>query len=47
VAYCKLPKQRPAVVAAPYQKAAAPVVRIQLQKGGVRLAKVLNGIWPQ
>ena len=47
VAYGKLPKQRPAVVAAPYQKAAAPVVRIQLQKGGVRLAKVLNGIWPQ
>jgi hypothetical protein len=28
-----------------YQDAAAPVVREQLAKAGVRLAMILNGIW--
>jgi hypothetical protein len=30
----------------PYQDAAVPVVNEQLAKAGVRLAKILNGVWP-
>jgi len=30
----------------PYQEAAVPVVDEQLAKAGVRLAKILNGVWP-
>lgn len=31
---------------APYQAAAAPVVRQQIAKAGVRLASLLNQLWP-
>jgi hypothetical protein len=30
----------------PYQDAAAPVVAGQLTKAGIRLAMILNQIWP-
>jgi len=46
VAYRHLPPARPADLGMSYQRAAAPVVQRQLLRGGLRLAKVLNEIWP-
>lgn len=41
-AYSKLPNPRPAGWEADYQKAEWPVVQDQLERGGVRLAELLN-----
>lgn len=46
VAYSEAPPERPAVLADTYLSAAMPTVRQQIQRGGIRLGKVLNGIWP-
>jgi hypothetical protein len=46
VVYGKLPSGSPAVSSEEYQAAAEPVVRSQMRKAAVRLAQVLNEIWP-
>lgn len=46
VAYSLLSAERPAPITESYLATATPVVRKQLKRGGVRLAKVLNQIWP-
>jgi len=45
-AYGKLPADRPAAITEAYMRAATPTVRRQLQRGGIRLGKILNQIWP-
>jgi len=47
VAYRFLTEKVPAVIGADYQRHAEPVVWLQLRRGGVRLAHVLNEIWPE
>lgn len=42
VAYKDLPAQRPAVLGAPYTNRALPVIRKQIERAGVRLARILN-----
>ena len=42
IVYGKLPKTTPVVIDANYEKIAVPVIRTQLEKGGARLAAVLN-----
>ncbi len=42
VAYKDLGTENPAPITAAYEKQAEPVIEIQLEKAGVRLAHVLN-----
>jgi hypothetical protein len=45
VAYANLPAASPALLGEGYQAKALPVIRLQIQRAGVRLATLLNGIW--
>jgi hypothetical protein len=47
VVYGNLPAERPAVIRGDYQAKAEGPALLQLRKAGVRLAKVLNDIWPE
>jgi hypothetical protein len=42
VAYGDLGSQNPAVIGREYEKQAEPVIEIQLERAGVRLAYLLN-----
>lgn len=43
VAYGDLDSQNPAPITAAYEKQADPVIEVQLERAGVRLASLLNG----
>jgi hypothetical protein len=42
VVYAGLPAARPVPISEEYWQKAMPLIRLQLERGGVRLAKVLN-----
>jgi hypothetical protein len=46
VAYRNLPKGKVPRLGQSYQKEAEKLVRAQLAKGGIRLARILNELWP-
>jgi hypothetical protein len=46
VAYQRLPEGTPVVLGADYARHAAPAVEIQLQRAGLRLARILNEVYP-
>lgn len=45
VAYRHLPEGKPAIIGEPYARFAAPAIERQLQRAGVRLARLLNEIF--